>query len=776
MLSGSAAPRRGNRRMGLTRGRAALAAALTALIAGSGLVDPAAPSALGSSWVWGQSLDGRGNNVLRPDWGRAGTNYSRVTGARYADGHSTPVSGPNARTVSNRIFNDEFVNDDGFGFSVNIFSEQQLSQWSWVWGQFIDHEFGLRSGVLRSDPQGERADVPVNGEDPLETRGDPAALKFTRSTPAPGTGVTTPREQINNVSSYLDASAVYSTDDQRLEWLRVGPVDGNLANNGAKLLMPDEYLPRRDARGDTANAPEVELGGELIANPGQAVVTGDARANNNTGVTAVETLIAREHNRIVDLLPTSLSEQEKFEIARRVVIAEVQYITYNEFLPAHGVRLPAYRGYNPSVNATLSNEFSTVGYRIHSMIHSGFPMETERSRYTDEQIQKFREMGFNIDPSDDPDKIKLQFVLAQARDNPMVLPMVGLGPFLQGLGSKAQYQNDEQIEREIRDVLCSAPDANPKCVFDLGALDLERGRDHGMPSYNEMRRAYGLPAKNSFKDITGENTETFPTDPLLTPGDEINDPDSVDFTRITNLFGSQVSPENHQEDTSAVSFARRTPLAARLKALYGSVDKLDAYVGMLAEKHSGPEFGELQRAMWSREFKRLRDGDRFFYGNQLPVLELIKKRYGIDFRENLGDLIARNTDVKRSDLAGNVFFAKGQVPPESCRVGYRTTAQTGTDSGTYEATVRLTNTTKRPIDAWALRFRYADEQEITEAEGAVVAQNGTDVSLTNPPTGGAIDPGETREIKLAGAWRGRDTAPSSFTLNTTQCRAEQGSG
>ncbi|MEU9558701.1 peroxidase family protein [Streptomyces fumanus] len=762
--------------MGSTRDRAVLAAALTALFAGSGLVAPAAPSALESSWVGGQSLDGRGNNVLRPDWGRAGTKYSRVTGARYADGRSTPVGGPNARTVSNRVFNDEFVDDNGFGFSVNIFSEQQLSQWAWVWGQFIDHEFGLRSGVLSSDPQGERADVPVNGKDPLETRGDPAALRFTRSTPAPGTGVTTPREQINNVSSYLDASAVYSTDDRRLEWLREGPVDGNLANNGAKLLMPDEYLPRRDARGDTASAPEVELGGELTTDPGQAVVTGDARANNNTGVTAVETLIAREHNRIVDALPASLDEQEKFEIARRVVIAEVQYITYNEFLPAHGIRLPGYRGYDPTVNATLSNEFSTVGYRIHSMIHSGFPMETERSRYTDEQMRKFRDMGFNIDPSEDPDKVKLQFVLAQARDNPMVLPMVGLGPFLQGLGSKAQYHNDEQIEREIRDVLCSAPDADPKCVFDLGALDVERGRDHGMPSYNEMRRAYGLPAKTSFKDITGESTETFPADPQLTPGDEINDPDSVDFTRITNLFGSEVTAENDPEDTSAVSYARRTPLAARLKALYGSVDKLDAYVGMLAEEHSGPEFGELQRAMWSREFQRLRDGDRFFYGNQIPVLDRIAKRYGIDFRANLGDLIARNTDLERSDLAGNVFFAKGQVPPQSCRVGYRTTARTGTDSGTYEATVRVTNTTRRPIDAWALRFRYPDEQEITGTQGAVVKQNGTDVSLTNPRADGAIKPGETREIALTGTWRGRDSDPSSFTLNTTRCGAEQGAG
>lgn len=758
---------------GRRRVRRALAAPL-ALVLGGGLVAVAGtPAALGAFDPGRQSLDGRGNNPRHPDWGRAGTNYARVAPARYADGRGEPVTGPNARTVSNRVFNDEFFDENGAGFSVNIFSERQLSQWAWAWGQFVDHEIGLRSGVLRGDPQGERADVPVDGADPLETKQDPAVVKFTRSTPAPGTGTgpENPRQQINNVSSYLDGSAVYATTAERLEWMREGPVDGNLANNGARLLLPGGHLPRRDARGDVAAAPEVELGGELLADPGKAVVTGDPRANNNTAVTAVETLIAREHNRIVDRLPDALSEEEKFQIARRVVIAKVQYITYTEFLPAHGIGLPRYRGYDPSVDATLGNEFATVGYRIHSMIHSGFPMETERSRYTEEQLEKFREMGFNIDPSDDPAKVKIQFTLAQSRDNPMIIPVIGLGPFLQGLGSKAQYHNEEQIERELRDVLCSTPDAEPRCVFDLGALDLERGRDHGMPSYNAMRRAYGLPPKRTFTGITGETTAEFPADPLLTAGDEINDPDAIDFVRITNLFGSQVGPENHFEDTSAVSFARRTTLAARLKALYGSVDRLDAYMGMLAEKHAGPEFGELQRAMWSREFRRLRDGDRFFYGNQAPVLEQIRKRYGVDFRENLGDLVANNTDVARSDLAGNVFFAKGQVPPERCMVRYRTTERTGTGSGTFAAELRVTNLSRRPLDAWVVRFRYGDGQEITGVTGGTAAQNGADVPISHPPGGGAIAPGRSRVIEISGKWRDRNTDPSAFSLNTTPCRS-----
>jgi hypothetical protein len=87
--------------------------------------------------------------------------------------------------------------------------------------------------------------------------------------------------------------------------------------------------------------------GHLAATPNDTVVAGDARANENIALTATQTLFAREHNRIVGLLPSSLSDEDRFQIARRVVIAEIQYITHQEFLPATGVSLPHYRGYNP---------------------------------------------------------------------------------------------------------------------------------------------------------------------------------------------------------------------------------------------------------------------------------------------------------------------------------------------------------------------------------------------------------------------------------------------
>lgn len=713
-----------------------------------------------------QSLDGSGNNRAHPDWGRAGTPYARVAPAHYADGRSTPVGGPDPRYVSNRVFRDEEVQGNDTP-AVNIFSERQVSQWAWVWAQFLDHTFALRLGEQATDPQGESADMTGDDSDPLELVSGEHYLPFTRSTPARGTGVTDARQQVNMDSSYLDASAVYGGDDARLEWLRQGPVDGDLSDNGAKLLLPDGYLPRRDARGDASTAPAVDITGRLQADPASAVVAGDVRANENIQLTAVQTLFAREHNRIVDALPGDLSEEQKFQIARRVVISEIQYITYHEFLPAVGISLPRYRGYDPKVNTTLTNEFATTGYRAHSMVHGGIPIVQPAGHYTDEQLDAFRAAGLPVVVSPDG-TVVVEVSLEFEQDNPELVKALGLGSLLQSIGGKAQYRNDELVDNLLRNVLCSAQSADPKCVFDLGAIDLARGRDHGIPSYNELRKAYGLAPVKSFTEITGESSDAFPKDPELTPGDEINDPDSTDFTSVTNLFGSKVGLRADPDDTSAVGYTRRTPLAARLKAMYGSVGKVDAYVGMLSEPHlAGSEFGELQQAMWTREFQRLRDGDRFFYGNQAGTLDAISRTYGIDFRHDLADIIAADTDVKRSDLPGNVFFARGEVPAESCRVSYGVKDRAGSDG--FTGTVEIKNTGRTPLTAWALRFRYADGQQLTQADGGVLAQNGTDVTVRNPDSGGVIRPGRTRRVSLTGTSTGANDAPVGFTLNTTRC-------
>ena len=599
-----------------------------------------------------RSLDGRGNNLENPLWGAAGVNYRRVAPATYGQGGAPLPLVASERYISNRIFNDSHQ---------NLFSERGVTQWGANWGQFIDHVFGLR----RTD--GENAPLAFDNGDPLEEFTDITGnMTFARSGAVVVNGV---RQQPNTVNSFIDAFTVYGGDEDRLEWLRDGPVDGDLSNNAATLLDAGGYLPTAAAR-PGVSAPVMEVAGRLQGAPGNAVIAGDQRANENIALTAAHTLFLREHNRIVAALPDSLGEQLKFEIARRVVGAEIQFITYNEFLPAMGVRLPAYQGYDPTVDPTLSNEFATVGYRAHSMIHGEIEMEVAPGRYSAAQLAAFEAQGIEV--AVEADAVELAVPLNLAFGSPQLVPALGLGPLLAGLAGEAQYKNDEQFDNQLRSVLFMEPDTDdpecldgptlPQCftqaVADLGAIDVARAADHGIPRYNDLRAAYGLARKASFTDVTGEASDEFPDDPEIDAADPLDDPDILDFVELRDADGNVIPLDSEEAEGEAVVGIRRTTLASRLAAIYGDVDALDPFTGMVSEEHlPGSELGELQHAMWAEQFAALRDGDRFFYLND-PVLDEIAQDHGITYRRTLRQVILDNSDVAGDDLPANVFFAE----------------------------------------------------------------------------------------------------------------------
>ncbi|MET9631878.1 peroxidase family protein [Lentzea sp. NPDC006480] len=637
---------------------AASAALVLTGSAGTAAASPTDDTALACDLTT-RTLDGSCNNLAHPEWGRTNTEYLRVAPARYADGVARPVSGPSPRYVSNRLYNDT---------AQNLFSERGVSQWGFVWGQFMDHTFGLRQ-----EAGGENAPLPFDRNDPLESfRNDLGNIGFTRTPAAPGTGINTVRQQINTVDSYIDGSSVYGPDVTRLEWLREGTVDGNLANNGARLLLDKGMLPRRDSRGDASKAPVMAADGRLQATPSKAMVAGDVRANENVALTATHTLFALEHNRIVNSLPRTLSPQAAFDIARRVVGAEQQWITYNEFLPAFGVQLSPYRGYNPAVNASLSNEFAVVGYRAHSFIHGELEPIAPEGTYTEAQLKAFEAQGIEVEHEDG--EVVLVVPLNVAFFNPDLLAGIGVAPVLQGIGAEPEYRNDAQIDNQLRSVLFQIPvPGNPGCldgpelpqcfrgVTDLAAIDIARGRDHGLPLYNDLRQAYGLAAKTSFTAVTGESTSSFPSDPQINPNDPINDPDIIDFVRLRDGAGNIVPLDvPAAADTKGVTGTRRSTDAARMRAMYSDVNRLDAFVGMSAEPHrTGHELGELQEAIWKKQFENLRDGDRFFYAND-SVLTDIQNRYGITFRHTLGEIIRMNTSAEVKD---DVFLSEIPILP-----------------------------------------------------------------------------------------------------------------
>src|SRR5207249_8740239 len=120
---------------------------------------------------------------------------------------------------------------------------------------------------------------------------------------------------------------------------------------------------------------------------------------------------------------------------------------------------------------------------------------------------------------------------------------------------------DNTIVNSVRNFLFGEPGQGG---FDLASLNIQRGRDHGLPDYNTVRAAYGLRRVTAFSQIT-----------------------------------SNVDVQN------------------KLRSLYGNVNNIDLWVGALAEDHvAGSSTGPLIRAALKDQFTRLRDGDRFWYQNQ----------------------------------------------------------------------------------------------------------------------------------------------------------------
>ena len=470
--------------------------------------------------------------------------------------------------------------------------------------------------------------------------------------------------------------AVYGGTDTRLDWLREGSLDGNPDNNNARLLMPNNYLPARTAGATRRARPPWRSTAGCWPTRTSAVVAGDVRANERVGLTSVQTLFAREHNRIVSRCPATISQQDKFQLARAVVIAEQQYITYNEFLPAMGVSLPSYQGYDDFLDPSLSHEFASVGYRAHSQIHGEVEVETNVSRYIAATLAALEAQGVEVDDRRRrrrPGRTAERGVL-----QPRLVKQIQLGPLLQGFGGEPEYKNDEMIDNSLRSVLFRVPTStNPECldgptlpecfsgVVDLGAIDMQRGRDHGMPTYNQMRNAYGLSSKTSFTPSPARRPS--PSRPTRCS------PRATRSTIPTAWTSSQLFDINGNPTTARATtptrVVKRTTVAARLKAIYGSVSNLDAFTGMLAEKHvTGSELGELQLAIWKDQFGAARDGDRFFYLND-PLQTFIRQNFGIDSRKTLAQVIAANTDIPLGDLQANVFRTPAGLAAASAIAG-----------------------------------------------------------------------------------------------------------
>nr|AYV89017.1 chorion peroxidase-like [Tetranychus truncatus] len=378
--------------------------------------------------------------------------------------------------------------------------------------------------------------------DPFYSQYNVTCLNFARTAfGLPENCVLGPRTQINNLTPWVDASIVYGSNLETSNKLRAF-TGGQLAH---QTVSSGQILPPQND----------------ICNNGSACLEGaDSRVNQQPGLMATHITWLREHNRIakeLEKLNPTWSDEEIFQEARRIVIAEFQQVTYNEFLPLIiGSDLmkkydlyPLESGFNeyydPNLSPAIIQEFATAAFRLHTLIP-----------------------GF-IELRDSSMKVTRNTSLTKLYYNPSVFyekPSV-FQSIINGLLSQPVCPADNIITEAITNHLFppGTHGSDEPWGFDLVSIDIQRGRDHGLAGYNEWREACGFKTAKNFSDLS-----------------EFFYPESL-------------------------------PLVEKL---YKSVDDIDLVVGLnLEPRPEGQNVGPTAACIITETFRRLKFSDRFWFEN-----------------------------------------------------------------------------------------------------------------------------------------------------------------
>ena len=155
----------------------------------------------------------------------------------------------------------------------------------------------------------------------------------------------------------------------------------NYANGRSTNSLPSPYLPldetitcRNTNYTYNRNESNIIANVSLTNVPGNCYFAGDDRASENPGLLSMQTLFMREHNRVATQLAQvnpGWNDERLYQEARRIVIAQIQHITFNEFLPVlsgdNSLKPNAtgyFNGYDSSLNVSIYNEFATAAFRF----------------------------------------------------------------------------------------------------------------------------------------------------------------------------------------------------------------------------------------------------------------------------------------------------------------------------------------------------------------------------------------------------------------------------
>ena len=521
-----------------------------------------------------RTINGSGNNG---DQGEANVQLIRLFDSAFEDGIEVPRGGefpvsslPNPRTISNTVVDQ---NNDVTNFL-------NASDWIWQWGQVLDHDFALNEDNPEQEEQGEgrRGEfTPIVVPDGDPNFDDGTIFPFTR---VPNVAPDGEERQINNqITAFIDGSLVYGSEEERAEFLRdfesgKGLLKTTVGDNG-EILLPlnpvDDPFP--NAEGGVL--------GEF------QFIGGDIRVNEQNGLSASHLLLVRQHNSIAEDLHERLEAGEEalvekydefateylveyedasdeevkdeflYESARKVLGAQIQIISYEEFVPLLiGDSLEAYEGYKADVSPQISVEFANAAFRL------GHTLLSEQLRRVD---------GNGVTES----SLEANFF------NPEDIQENGVDTLLTGLIFQGAQEVDNTIVDSVRDFLFPAGQGG----LDLASVNIARGREVGVAGYTEILAQIGGPEITNF-------------DELRASGLFSND--------VVNLF----------------------------EEAYATVDQIDLWLGGISELPGGfaedgsfEEHGGLLGPTLSffvaDQFARSRDGDEFFYLNDLEHLEIL---------------------------------------------------------------------------------------------------------------------------------------------------------
>jgi hypothetical protein len=295
----------------------------------------------------------------------------------------------------------------------------------------------------------------------------------------------------------------------------------------------------------------------------------------------------RYHNKLAEELSRlnpQWSDEKLYQEARRIGSSVQQHVTWNEFLPRvlgwNAINLYElgllsdgyYTGYDEKCNPTILNEFATSAFRFgHSLLKPSFKRMDPR----------YAERG--------PD-----LMLTDMFFNPESLHEPGmLDDLIRGVSTTSMETLDQFITNEVTNHLFEDRDT-PYSGLDLAALNIQRGRDHGLPGYNLYRAICNLTRADDFSGLTRE-----------------------------------IAP----------------PVIERLRRTYAHVDDIDMFTGGLAETplHGGL-VGPTFACIIGIQFRNLRKCDRFWYEGGNPLTRFTESQLAEIRKVTLSKLMCENCD------------------------------------------------------------------------------------------------------------------------------------